>query len=138
VSFWEFFWLIVVSFLFVAYLMVLFSIITDLFRDRDLNGWAKAAWVIALIFLPILASLIYLIVRGREMAERSMAEELRRQEAQAQYIRTVAAGSSAGVAGGSAVAQIEQAKSLLDAGAITPAEFAALKDRALRDETVPA
>ena len=135
-SFWEFFWLIAVSFLFIAYLMVLFSIIADLFRDRDLNGWAKAAWVIALIFVPIVTSLIYLIARGRRMAERSMADDLRRQEDQARYIRSVASGAAP--SGGSAVSQIEQAKALFDAGAITGDEFLALKDEALRGPTVAA
>lgn len=136
-SFWDVFWLIVVSFLFVAYLTVLFSIITDLFRDRELGGWAKAAWIVGLILIPLLTSLIYVIARGEGMAERAMAADLRRQEVQADYIRSVAAGQSNGAAGTSPVEQIQQAKSLLDAGAITDSEFVALKEKALRGETVP-
>jgi hypothetical protein len=68
-SFWDVVWFIFISFAFVAYLMVMFSIISDLFRDRDASGVAKAVWVVALIFLPFLTSLVYLIVRGRGMAE---------------------------------------------------------------------
>ena len=63
-SFWDVVWFIFISFAFVAYLMVMFSILTDLFRDPDTSGWAKAVWVIALIFLPLLTSLVYLIARG--------------------------------------------------------------------------
>jgi hypothetical protein len=64
VNFWDFFWLLVWSFFFVMYLMVLFQIIRDLFRDRDLSGWLKALWIIALVFAPFLSALIYLIARG--------------------------------------------------------------------------
>ena len=66
-SFWDVVWIIFISFAFVAYLMVMFSILGDLFRDRDTSGFAKAVWVIALIFLPLLTSLVYLIVRGKGM-----------------------------------------------------------------------
>jgi hypothetical protein len=59
---WVFFW----AFAFVAYLVALFSIIGDIFRDRQLNGWLKAIWLIFLVFLPFLTALVYLIVRGRE------------------------------------------------------------------------
>jgi hypothetical protein len=83
-------------FLFAAYLMVLFTIIGDLFRDHSLSGWAKAAWVLFLILVPFLAALIYLIARGDGMRERALAQQ---QEAQKQfdsYVRqTTGAGSTA-------------------------------------------
>jgi hypothetical protein len=82
-------------FLFAAWLMVLFTIIGDLFRDHQLSGWAKAAWVIFLIFVPFLAALVYLIARGDGMRDRAMAQQ---QEAQKQidsYIRQTAGGSAA-------------------------------------------
>ena len=63
-SFWDIVWFIFISFAFVAYLMVMFSILSDLFRDRDTSGIVKAVWVVALIFLPFLTSLLYLIIRG--------------------------------------------------------------------------
>ncbi|WP_201025165.1 PLDc N-terminal domain-containing protein, partial [Desulfitobacterium hafniense] len=69
-SFWDVVWFIIISFAFVAYLMVLFSILGDLFRDRGTSGWVKAIWVVALIFFPFLAALIYLIAKGGGMAER--------------------------------------------------------------------
>ena len=69
-EFWDFFWLLIWSFFFVMYLMVLFHIFGDLFRDRELSGGAKALWTIGLILVPFLVMLIYLIVRGRGMAER--------------------------------------------------------------------
>src|SRR5690349_23406097 len=71
-DFWSFFWLLVWSFFFVAYLMVLFHIFGDLFRDGELGGFAKVVWVIALFVVPFLAALVYLIVRGKGMAEREM------------------------------------------------------------------
>ena len=69
-GFWDFFGLLIWSFLFVMYLMVLFHIFGDLFRDRELGGGAKALWTIGLILLPFLLMAIYLIVRGRGMSER--------------------------------------------------------------------
>ena len=122
-DFWDFFWLLVWSFFFIAYLIVLFQIIVDLFRDRELSGWWKAVWIIFLIFLPILTSLVYLIARGRGMAERQAAAVVQAKQDTDAYIRQVATTSPA--------EQITHAKSLLDSGAITPEEFAQLKAKAL-------
>jgi hypothetical protein len=123
-SFWDIVWFIFISFAFVAYLMVMFSILSDLFRDRDTSGFLKAVWVIALIFLPFLTSLIYLIVRGRGMAERAArGAELAKQQQDA-YIRQVAGKTTA-------VDQIAQARAMLDAGAISQSEYDALKSKAL-------
>ena len=72
-DFWDFFWLLVWSFFFIAYLIVLFQIVADLFRDRELSGWWKALWIVFLILLPVLTSLVYLVARGRGMAERQAA-----------------------------------------------------------------
>jgi hypothetical protein len=125
-DFWSFFWLLVWSFFFVAYLIMLFHIFGDLFRDKELGGFAKVLWVLALFIFPLLASLIYLIVRGRGMAEREMESNLAQMKAQEEYIRTVAGGSTY-----STTDQLYQAKSLLDSGAISPEEFSAIKARAL-------
>lgn len=122
-SFWEFLWLIVVTFFFFAYLMVLFQIIADLFRDEALGGFAKAIWIIALLFLPLLTALVYLIVRGRGMAERQAAQIRRAQSEADAYIREVAGSSPAD--------QIARGKALLENGTITDAEFAQIKAKAL-------
>ena len=123
-DFWDFFWLLIWSFLFVAFLMVIFQIFGDLFRDPDLGGWAKAAWVIGLIVFPFLLILIYLIARGRGMAERqAMAMRAARQSTD-EYIQSVAGSSSP-------ADQIASAKALLEAGTITQGEFDRLKLKAL-------
>ncbi|MCW3493084.1 SHOCT domain-containing protein [Microbacterium sp. SSM24] len=115
-----FFWV----FVFVAYLMVLFSILGDLFRDHTLSGWWKAVWIIFLIFVPFLTALIYLIARGRGMTERSIAQAQELRSQQDAYIRATAGGSSA-------ADDIAKAKSLLDSGAISQSEFDSLKAKAL-------
>jgi hypothetical protein len=70
-TFWNIIWFIFVAYVFFAYLLVLFSVISDLFRDRETGGLAKAVWILALIALPFLSVFIYLITRGSSMAERS-------------------------------------------------------------------
>ena len=125
-DFWSFFWLLVWSFFFVAYLMMLFQIFGDLFRDKELGGFAKVLWVVVLFVVPLLSALVYIIVRGRGMAERAMESNRQQMAAQEDYIRSVAAPSSS-----SSVEQLSQAKALLDSGAITEEEFAAIKAKAL-------
>jgi ABC-type multidrug transport system fused ATPase/permease subunit len=124
-DFWDFFWLLVWSFFFVFYLMVLFHVIGDLFRDKDLSGWWKALWIIFLIIFPFLSLLIYLIARGQGMAERQAGAMREAQAATDQYIKSVAS------QGSSPADQIASAKSLLDSGAISQAEFDQLKQKAL-------
>jgi len=123
VQFLDFLWLIIVAFAFLAYLMLLWTILTDLFRDHDLSGWAKAVWVVFLFIIPLLTSLVYLIVRGGGMAKRAQVAEQAFETAQQDYIRSIA--------GTSPTAQIAEAKALLDSGAITESEFEHLKNRAL-------
>ena len=117
---WVFFW----AFAFIAYLFALFSIIGDIFRDRNLNGWLKAVWLIFLVFLPFLTALVYLIARGNGMAERSVSRLQESQAATESYIRETAGGSSPSE-------EIATAKALLDSGAITADEYTALKTKAL-------
>lgn len=122
-SFWDFLWLTISVFFFVAYLIVLFNVIIDLFGDHELSGWWKAIWVFFLIFIPALTALVYLVVRGGGMAQRQQAK-LRAAQAQTDsYIREVAAQSPAD--------QITSAKALLDAGTISQTEFDQLKAKAL-------
>lgn len=123
-SFADWIWITLWWFVFIAYLMILFQILSDIFRDQEMGGWAKAAWVIGLLFLPFLVALIYLVSRGDGMARRR-ANDLRQAQSETDaYIRNVAGGASP-------AEQISQAKALLDAGAIDANEFAALKSKAL-------
>ena len=124
-SFWDFFWFILSFFLLMAYLMVLFQIVGDLFRDKGLNGFAKAVWVFFLIFLPILTALVYLIARGEGMAQRGVAAAKAAQDDAESYIRQVSAGAA------SPADEIARAKALLDDGSINQQEFDALKAKAL-------
>ena len=123
-DFWDFFWLLIWSFFFVMYLMLLFQIIGDLFRDRELSGWVKALWIIGLLVAPFLVALIYLIARGRGMAERQIGAVDQARAATDQYIQSVAGASSP-------ADQIASAKALLDQQTITPAEYERLKAKAL-------
>ena len=109
-------------FLWVLWFFLLFRIITDIFRSRDLGGWGKAGWLIFVIILPFLGVFIYLITQNEGMTERG----LERANAQQAYYQGAAGGGSAGAA-----AEIESGKKLLDSGAITQAEFDSLKQKAL-------
>lgn len=122
-SFWDLIWWFLWIFIFVSYLFALISIVSDLFRDHKLSGWAKAVWLLFLVFVPFLTALIYLIARGGGMAERNQKAVSAVQAAQEDYIRTVA--------GASPTDEIAKAKQLLDAGTITAAEYEALKAKAL-------
>ena len=124
-SFWDVIWWFLWAFVFIAYLMALFAIIGDLFRDQKLSGWWKAVWVIFLIFVPFITALIYLIARGNGMAERSQREAKQYQAATDAYIRQTA-GSAA-----SPSDEIAKAKALLDAGTISQQEYDQLKTKAL-------
>jgi hypothetical protein len=123
-GFWDLLAWIFWVFVFVAYLMVVFSIIGDIFRDGSLSGWLKAIWILFLIFVPFLTALVYLIARGAGMQKRSLAQAQALRSAQDAYIRQAAGG-------GSAADDISKAKSLLDSGAISQTEFDALKAKAL-------
>ena len=123
-SFAQWLWLMVWWFLFFAYLIILFQIIGDLFRDRALGGFAKALWIIGLIIIPYLVALVYVIARGRGMAERRARENYEAKVQTDEYIKTVASGTSPAT-------QISTAKALLDQGAIDQAEFETLKAKAL-------
>jgi hypothetical protein len=122
-NFWDTLWLIASTVIFIAYLMVLFHIVVDLFRDGELGGFAKALWVIGLVFVPVLTSLAYLIVRGAGMSARQQQALQRAKSQTDSYIREVA--------GKSPAEQIADAKALLDAGTITQDEFTRLKAKAL-------
>lgn len=122
-NFWEFLWLIAISFFLLSYLMVLVRIVFDVFRDNSMGGFAKALWIIALLLVPLLTALIYIITRGPGMAQRQLADEQKFKSQTDAYIRQVAQTTPAD--------QIARAKTLLREGAITEAEFAEIKAAAL-------
>ncbi len=122
-SFWEAIWLIFVSFVFITVLMMLFSVIVDLFRDESLSGWAKAAWVVFLIILPLIGLLVYLIARGKGMTERSLKEQTEAKQSFDSYVKDVA--------GGGAASELEKASALHASGKLSDDEYAQLKAKIL-------
>ena len=123
-SFWDIVWFIFITWAFVAYLMVMFHIIGDIFRDRELSGVAKTLWCLTLVFFPFITALVYIGTRGRGMAERSARAAAAQRQQQDAYIRDVAGRTTP-------TDQITQARALLDSGAISLAEYDALKAKAL-------
>jgi Phospholipase_D-nuclease N-terminal/Short C-terminal domain len=126
VSFGDIFWSVLWFFFLFIWIMILFQILGDLFRDHSVSGVEKTLWVLFLVFLPFLAVFVYLIVRGKGMGERAAAQHQRAQQQFEGYVRDVAA--SGGV---TPAEQIAKAKELLDAGAIDQSEFDRLKAKAL-------
>jgi hypothetical protein len=117
-------WTMLVFFLWVSWFWILFTVWSDIFRRRDLSGLGKTGWLIFTILLPFLGVFVYLITQNDGMTKRSI-ERAEAQRAQFdEYVRTTAGG------GGSA-AEIEKAHTLLASGAITQAEFDAIKAKAL-------
>ncbi|HPO19108.1 MAG TPA: SHOCT domain-containing protein, partial [Rubrivivax sp.] len=122
-NFWDMVWLMISTFFFVAYLIIMFQIVVDLFRDHELGGFAKVLWVIGLIFLPVITAIVYIIARGSGMSRRQLASMEKAKAQTETYIKEVA--------GKSPAADIADAKALLDAGTINQAEFDRLKAKAL-------
>jgi hypothetical protein len=116
-------WSMLVFFLWVAWFIVLFHVVIDIFRRRDASGWNKALWLIFVLFLPFLGVFVYLITNSDDMAKRNMEQAQMARAETDEYIRTVS--------GGGAAAEIERAKGLLDSGAINQSEFDAIKAKAL-------
>ena len=115
-------WTMFIFFLFVIWIWILITVFSDIFRRKDIGGGTKALWIIFVIVLPYLGVLVYLIANHDGMADRNIAQIQKHQAATDDYIRSVAGGTAA---------EIEKAKGLLDSGAITQAEFDALKQKAL-------
>ena len=116
-------WTMLIFFLWVIWFWILITVFADIFRRRDIGGGMKAVWIIFVILLPYLGVFIYLIAEGHHMAERNAEQMSAARAQQDDYIKSVAGSSPAD--------QIAQAKSLLDSGAITQAEFDGLKAKAL-------
>ena len=106
-------------FFIIIWIWILIAILTDLFRDHQESGWAKALWVLFLIFVPVLTALIYLIVRGQGMRERAIQHQAETQKHLDSYIRETAGTSSA-----DELAKLAQLK---QQGTISDAEFERMK-----------
>ncbi len=122
------FWTILIFFAWVVWIWIAITVLIDVFRRRDISGWAKAAWVVLVIVLPFFGVLLYLLVNHDGMADRSGKAAQASQAQFDDYVRTTAGT-------GSAASEIETGKKLLDAGTITQAEFDAIKAKALGSST---
>ena len=116
-------WTMIIFFCWVAWIWIVITVFADVFRRHDIGGWGKAGWVVFVIVIPFLGVLVYLIAQHDGMRERSIKQARSQQQAFDDYVRDTA--------GGGAAADIAKAKELLDSGAITQAEFEALKAKAL-------
>jgi hypothetical protein len=121
----DLFWAMLWFFLWIAWIWLLVVIITDVFRSHDLSGWGQALWTLFIIFLPFLGVLLYLIVRGGKMAERSQQEAIEREQMTQEYIKSVSGG------GVSTADEIDKLARLRGSGAITEEEFQAQKAKLL-------
>ena len=115
-------WSMFIFFMFIIWIWILITVFADIFRRKDIGGGTKALWIIFVILFIYLGVLIYLIVNHDGMADRNLAQMQQQKAATDDYIRSVSGG---------AAAEIEKAKGLLDSGAITQAEFDAIKAKAL-------
>ena len=79
-NFWDLIWLMISTFFFIAYLIIMFQIVVDLFRDTQMGGGSKVLWILGLLFLPVLTAIVYIVARGHGMAERQQATLQRRGE----------------------------------------------------------
>jgi len=110
------FWTIFMIFLWVIWFWILITIIIDLFRSHDLNGWVKALWFIFILFFPLIGVLVYLIVRGGSMHERAVRRAQVQEEQFRSYVQEAAGPQNA-------ADQLAKLADLRDRGVITPAEF---------------
>ena len=117
-------WDILIFFTWVIFIWIAITVLIDVFRRTDISGWGKAAWTVFVVLIPWIGVLVYLIVNHAGMTERRYKDAADQQAQFDQYVR--AAAGSGGAAG-----EIEKAKKLLDAGTISPAEFEAIKAKAL-------
>ncbi len=121
-TFLDFLWSLIIIFFMVAFFMILFQVIGDLFRRDDVSGFGKVLWILFMVFFIFFGVFIYLIVNGNGMRERQMAAMKESQQQFDSYVQTVAGGSAD---------QIAKAKELLDAGTISQEEFDAIKAKAI-------
>jgi hypothetical protein len=118
------FWTMLIFFIWVSWFMLLFRVIGDIFRRRDIGGGGKVLWLVFVLFLPFLGVFVYLIAESQGIADRAIESAQASQERFDAHVREVAST-------GGAADEIAKAKQLLDSGAITQVEFDSIKARAL-------
>lgn len=123
VSFGQFVWVMIEMFFLFMFIWIFIGVIADLFRDHQISGWGKAAWVIFLIFIPLLGTLVYLIARGKGMAERSMAQQAKAQADFDEYVKKAAGSGSAG--------ELEKLAELHENGKLTDDEYEKMKAKVI-------
>lgn len=124
ISFGELLLICLEIFFLVIWIWILFTIITDLFRDHAMSGWGKAAWVLFLVFIPFLTALIYLIARGSGMRDRTIKAQADAKQHFAEYVREQASS-------GSAADELHKLNELKEKGALSSEEFEAAKAKLL-------
>ncbi len=123
ISFGELLLVVVEIFLFVVWIWILFTIITDLFRDHEMSGWAKALWILFLVFIPFLTGLVYLIARGSGMRDRAIKAQTDAKKHFDEYVREQAQTSPAD--------ELHKLNELREKGALSQQEFDAAKAKLL-------
>ncbi|MEV6259927.1 SHOCT domain-containing protein [Streptomyces sp. NPDC051784] len=118
-------------FLWVLWFFLLFKVITDIFRDHSLSGWAKAAWVIFVIVLPYVGVLVYLIARGKGMGRRDVKEAEEREEAFRSYVRKAARPEDGAGRGEGHVSDLAKLAELKDKGHLSQEEYDQAKAKLL-------
>jgi len=124
-TFLDVFWSMLVFFIWVLWFILLFRVIIDIFSRHDIGGGGKVLWILFVILLPFLGVFVYLIAENDGMTQRTIAKAQAQQQQMDEYVRATAG------SGGGAAAEIDKAKQLLDGGAISQAEFDAIKAKAL-------
>lgn len=123
VTFGDILLLVFEMFLFVVWIWILFTIITDIFRDHDMSGWAKALWIVLLIFIPYIVALVYLVINGSDMRERQLHAQAEAKHQADDYIRTAAHATPAD--------ELHKVHELVEKGALTEAEYDRAKEKLL-------
>ena len=123
ISFGELLLIVVEVFLFVIWIWILFTIITDLFRDHEMSGWGKALWILFLVFIPFLTALVYLIARGSGMRDRTIKAQAEAKQHFDDYVRQQAHTTPAD--------ELHKLNELKEKGALSEAEFQRAKEKLL-------
>ena len=123
ISFGDLLLLVVEIFLFVVWIWILFTIISDIFRDHEMSGWAKALWILFLVFIPFLTGLVYLIVRGSGMCDRAIKAQTDAKKHFDEYVREQAHASPAD--------ELHKLNDLREKGALSQEEFDQAKSKLL-------